>query len=164
MLNLSNLLTFLRAPLALVFLSHNVCARLFALLLAMATDYMDGYIARKTKTTSQFGAKLDPLMDKFFVFFVLSILFIEGKIELWQALAMISRDFFLCLFALYLSFCHLWGVYKYGSIRWGKISTTLQFLILISLTLGYTHPSIIYTIFILTGSLAFVQLLQRKPS
>src|SRR3990167_7406052 len=131
MLNLSNILTLLRGPLAFLFLIDNALVRLSALSLAMLTDCMDGYIARKTKTTSQLGAKLDPLMDKFFVFFVLSIFFIENKIELWQALAMITRDFFLCLFALYLSFCHLWNNYKYRSIQWGKISTTLQFFILV---------------------------------
>ncbi|MBM3199074.1 MAG: CDP-alcohol phosphatidyltransferase family protein, partial [Chlamydiae bacterium] len=81
MFSLSNVLTFLRAPLALFFLIDSPPLRLLSLLLAMITDYMDGYIARKTRTTSQFGAKLDPLMDKFFVFFVLTVLFLEGKIE-----------------------------------------------------------------------------------
>ncbi len=164
MLNLSNTITLLRAPLALLFLVDNTLLRLSALFLAMITDCMDGYIARKTATTSQLGAKLDPLMDKFFVFFVLSIFFMEHKIELWQAFAMITRDFFLCLFALYLSVCHLWSNYKYKSIQWGKISTTLQFFILVALTVGYTFPDFIYILFVVTGSLTFVQLFKTRTS
>lgn len=162
MFNISNILTFLRAPLAFLFLIDRVGVRLIALILAMLTDYMDGYVARKTKTTSQFGAKFDPLMDKFFVFFVLGVLLFEHKIQLWQALAMITRDFFLCVLALYLSLCHLWSKNKYGSIRWGKISTTLQFLVLIGLTVGLSFPSPLYILFILTGSLAFVQLIKAR--
>ena len=162
MFNLSNFLTLLRAPLAFLFLIENIPVRLLALLLAMFTDCMDGYIARRNRTDSQLGAILDPLMDKFFVFFALSILLKEGKIEIWQACAMIARDFFLCLFALYLSLCHLWNNYKYKSIQWGKISTSMQFIILIGLTIGYTFPNFVFILFIFTGSLAFIQLLKVR--
>jgi CDP-diacylglycerol---glycerol-3-phosphate 3-phosphatidyltransferase len=161
---LSNVLTLLRAPLAFTFLIESVPLRLSALFLAMVSDYMDGYIARKKQTTSQFGAILDPLMDKFFVFFALSVLLTEGKIELWQACAMISRDFFLCVFAIYLSLCRLWNNYKYKSIQWGKISTFLQFALLISLTIGYRFPNFVFVFFIITGSLAFIQLFKLRTS
>ncbi len=164
MFTLSNTLSLFRAPLAFLFLIESVPVRLSALFLAMLTDCIDGYIARKTKTASQLGAILDPLMDKFFVFFALTILFTEGKMELWQALAMLTRDFSLCLFALYLSLARLWNNYKYKSIQWGKISTSMQFIILIGLTAGYTFPGYIYILFILTGSLAFIQLFKVRTS
>jgi len=164
MLTLSNTLTVLRAPLALLFLTKSIPIRVLALFLAMFTDFLDGYIARRRRTSSQFGAVLDPLMDKFFVFFVLTILFQENQIGLWQACAMLSRDFFLCIFALYLSIFRLWENYKYKSIWWGKINTSLQFVILIGLTLSVSFPSFIYTLFILTGCLAFIQLLKLRAS
>ena len=164
MFSLSNTLTLSRAPLAFFFLVDSVPVRLTALVLSMLTDCVDGYIARKTRTTSQFGAVLDPLMDKFFVFFVLTVLFVEGRIELWQSMSMITRDFFLCVFALYLSIFRLWDNYKYKSIGWGKISTSMQFIILMGLTLGYTFPSFVFVLFILTGSLAFFQLLKLRTS
>ena len=47
----------------------------------MATDSLDGYLARKYHKTSQFGAFLDPLMDKFFVFFAVSITRKESERE-----------------------------------------------------------------------------------
>ena len=164
MFNLSNILTLSRAPLAFFFLFESEVIRLLALVLAMLTDCIDGYVARKTNTTSQFGAVLDPLMDKFFVFFVLTVLFTEGKIELWEGLSMLTRDFFLCLFALYLSCFKLWDNYKYKSIWWGKFSTSMQFVILIGLTLGYTFPSSVFILFILAGSLTFIQLLKLRTS
>ncbi len=162
MLSLHNSLSFLRAPLAFLFLIENTTFRVLAILLAMLTDSIDGYIARRFKAVSRFGAILDPAMDKFFVFFALTILVLEGKLMLWQALAMISRDFFLVLFGLYLSLYGHWENYRFTSIRWGKVTTALQFLVLIGLTLSLFFPGYFYGIFILFGLLAFIELWQMK--
>lgn len=136
MLSLSNALSFLRAPLALLFLSENLTYRVVAILLAMLTDSIDGYLARKRQSVTQFGAILDPAMDKFFVFFALGILFLEGRLSLLELSSMISRDFALCVFALYLSLSNKWKTYSCQAIRWGKATTALQFITLIALTLG----------------------------
>lgn len=164
MLTLSNSLSFLRAPLACLFLIENTTVRIVAIILAMLTDSIDGYLARKRKAVTRFGAILDPAMDKFFVTFALSIFFIEGKLEMWQGCAMISRDFFLCLFGLYLSLSGYWQSYKFTAIRWGKVTTALQFIVLIGLTIHIAFPAYLYGIFVLFGLLAFIELWQiRKP-
>ena len=93
MLSLSNSLSFLRAPLAFLFLIDNTPCRLVAIFLAMLTDSIDGYLARRRRTATQFGAILDPAMDKFFVFFALTGLFLESKLALWQGCAIVARDF-----------------------------------------------------------------------
>ncbi len=90
MLTLSNSLSFIRAPLALLFLTENTFLRILAVLLAMLTDSVDGYFARRSKSVSRFGTILDPTMDKFFVYFVLSILVLQNSIPLWAAFAMVS--------------------------------------------------------------------------
>ncbi len=164
MLSLSNSLSFLRAPLAFLFLIENTTFRIVAILLAMLTDSIDGYLARKRQAVTRFGAILDPAMDKFFVLFALSVLFTEGKLELWQGCTMISRDFFLCLFGLYLSLSGYWESYKFTAIRWGKVTTALQFIVLIGLTLGVTFPSYFYCVFILFGMLAFIELWQIRKA
>ncbi len=165
MLSLSNGLSFLRAPLALLFLSDNAGLRVLAIVLAMFTDSIDGYLARRYRSTSQFGAILDPAMDKFFVLFALGVFLLEGKVEVWQACAMISRDFFLCFFGIYLSLSGHWQAYQCKAIRWGKITTALQFFVLIALTLHYTLSWYLYGLFILFGALAFIELCQiRKES
>jgi phosphatidylglycerophosphate synthase len=150
--------------LAFLFLIENVTCRLIAIFLAMLTDSIDGYLARKRRTTTQFGAILDPAMDKFFVFFALIILFAESKIGLWQGCAMVARDFALCIFGLYVSLSGQWHTYECKALRWGKISTALQFLVLIGLTVGYQSPSYLYLIFVLFGVLAFIELLGMKKA
>jgi len=162
MFNLSNSLSLLRAPLALVFLVESPTLRLMAILLAMITDSIDGYLARRSKTTSRLGAVLDPAMDKFFVFFALGVLFMESRIEISQVLMMVSRDFSLCLFGLYLSLSGLWQTYEFRAIRWGKITTALQFLVLVGLTFGYPIPFYLYYSFIVFSLFGLYELFQFK--
>ncbi len=147
---------------ALLFLLESPSLRLMAILLAMLTDSIDGYLARRSKTTSRFGAVLDPAMDKFFVFFALGVLFMEGRMELWQLLMMVSRDFALCLFGLYLSLSGLWQTYEFRAIRWGKISTALQFFVLIGVTLGYAMPAFLYYSFVAFAVFGLYELFQFK--
>jgi CDP-diacylglycerol--glycerol-3-phosphate 3-phosphatidyltransferase len=164
MFNLSNSLSLLRAPLAFLFLFENATVRLIAILLAMITDSIDGYLARKWHTATRFGAVLDPAMDKFFVVVCLGVLFSEHRLEAWQGLMFIARDFALCLFGLYLSLSGLWQSYEFRAIRWGKITTALQFIVLIALTMGFTIPWYLYASFVVFAALALVELFQFKKS
>ena len=162
MWNLSNSLSLLRAPLAFLFLVDNEMLRLMAILLAMLTDSIDGFLARRYHQTTRIGAILDPTMDKFFVFFALTVFFSESRLEGWEAIVMLSRDIALCLFGIYLSVTGLWQSFELKAIRWGKITTAMQFIVLIGLTFGIVFTSYAYTLFILFGCLAFYELFQLK--
>jgi CDP-diacylglycerol---glycerol-3-phosphate 3-phosphatidyltransferase len=50
---------------------------LFILLIASASDYWDGYLARKYSLTSLLGAVLDPIADKILITFTLIALSLE---------------------------------------------------------------------------------------
>jgi CDP-diacylglycerol--glycerol-3-phosphate 3-phosphatidyltransferase len=150
--------------LAFLFLFENTTIRIIAILLAMLTDSIDGYLARKWHTATRFGAVLDPAMDKLFVVFCLGVLLSEHSLQPWQALMMIARDFALCLFGLYLSLSGLWQSYEFRAIRWGKITTALQFVVLIALTLGFSIPWYLYTSFVVFAGLALIELFQFKKS
>ena len=83
--------------------------------LGALSDYLDGYIARKTDTTSEFGAKFDLVTDKLFVCIIL-IFIISLRPDLLliiPSLIIISREF-----SEYLSsvFCHTRGG-RVGSIN-----------------------------------------------
>ena len=74
MWNLPNILTLLRIALIPVFIIvyysawelHNLAAAaIFGL--AAATDWVDGYVARKYNLITAFGAFLDPVADKLIV-------------------------------------------------------------------------------------------------
>lgn len=160
MFNPPNSLSLLRAPLALLFLYESPVIRITAVILAMITDFSDGFLARRYKYSSRVGAILDPVMDKFFVFFVLSIFLFEKKLSLSQSILMISRDIFLCLFALILKIRGDWKTYKCKAVRWGKVTTTMQFGIIITLTLGFKVPFYTYLLFMAVGILVFIELLK----
>ena len=161
MLALSNTLSLLRAPLAFLFLQSNIYLRVSAIILAMITDCFDGYLARKAKATSKFGAVLDPVMDKFFVYFILSVLYLEGSIELWHALTLLSRDFALIIFIIYLLITKKYKGIEIKAIFWGKIATALQFVILILITLKIPLSNYLYYAFIILGFLALVELFKN---
>jgi len=158
MLTLPNILTLLRFPLAFCFLSDSLSLRVTALILAMLSDCLDGYIARKFGFTSQIGAMLDPIADKFFTFFLLVVFFTESRISLGEVAALLSRDFAVAVFALYLGITGGWATYKLRPFWCGKLSTTLQFFVLIALTIGAVIPSYVYGIFIVLGVLALGEL------
>lgn len=156
---LPNIITLLRAPLALLFIIDNNYMRLVVILLAMITDSIDGFIARKYQMNSKFGAILDPIMDKLFVSTVLTVLFIEKRVTSLEVLAMLSRDFSLFIFAAYLALRNRWGKFQFQSIWWGKITTAMQFLVLSALTLGKQFSASLYVLFVVFGCLAFFELL-----
>ncbi len=159
MLNPPNGLSFLRAPLALLFFVENTTLRIVVILLAMLSDSIDGYLARRFSSTSKFGAILDPIMDKFFVYVTLGILLAESQISAWQVSTMLSRDFFLLLFMTTLFFKGTWKSLQYKSIRWGKVTTASQFLILLGIVLKLPIPNLLYFSFVLFGVLAFFELI-----
>ena len=160
MLTVSNSLSFVRAPLALVFLHESPTLRLIAVFLAMITDSVDGYLARRYRSTSRFGAILDPAMDKFFVYFVLSTFYMEGIITIWHVVAMLSRDFSLCAYGLYMWFTGHWKSIVFRAIRWGKITTALQFIVLIGWIFKLSFPWFTFAAFAIMGLLAFLELFQ----
>lgn len=61
-------------------------------ILAMITDFLDGYIARKTKNISTFGKVFDPIGDKLMTSSALVFLALYGFTELWIAVIFIVRD------------------------------------------------------------------------
>jgi len=165
MLTASNSLSFIRAPLAFLFLQDNSSLRILAIILAMLTDSIDGYIARRNRSVSKFGAILDPATDKFFVYFAIIALLFEGRMTPWEMGAMLSRDVFLCLYGLLMISQGQWKrIFTFRSVRWGKMTTALQFIVLIGQVLGVAFPWYIFISFIIMGSLAFIELLKIRPS
>ncbi|MAW34274.1 MAG: CDP-diacylglycerol--glycerol-3-phosphate 3-phosphatidyltransferase [Proteobacteria bacterium] len=61
-------------------------------LIAAATDWLDGFIARKFNLVSSFGAFLDPVADKLMVSTALVILVWLGRVEFVVAAVIIGRE------------------------------------------------------------------------
>ena len=54
--------------------------------LAMSTDQVDGWLARRRNQTSAFGSLLDPIADKVLVMAALVMLIAEGMAPAWMAM------------------------------------------------------------------------------
>lgn len=158
MITIPNILSLLRLPLALCFLGSHTFLRAFALLGAMATDGLDGFIARRFKMGSKLGVFLDPLMDKFFVFFVISIFVVEDRMSIPAVFTLMSRDIAVALFGFYLfTTGRMWN-YRFKSFWCGKASTALQFIVLLLINFGVVIPIWLYASFIGLGGLALIEL------
>lgn len=77
-----------------LFLPLNFFFAFFFFLLASITDFVDGYIARKTNTVSTLGIFLDPIADKMLVNSVLIILASLSVIPALAVVLMVVRDIF----------------------------------------------------------------------
>ncbi len=57
-----------------------------------ATDWLDGYLARKLNQASAFGAFLDPVADKFLICACLLVLLTHGRVDPLVAMVIIGRE------------------------------------------------------------------------
>lgn len=70
---------------------RNVIATVMFVLFA-ATDWLDGYLARKLNQSSSFGAFLDPVADKFLVCACVLVLVHLQRADVFVALIIIGRE------------------------------------------------------------------------
>jgi CDP-diacylglycerol--glycerol-3-phosphate 3-phosphatidyltransferase len=59
---------------------------------AMATDWFDGRIARRSGRTSSLGSLLDPVADKLLVMATLIVLIDQGVFPAWMVAAIVARE------------------------------------------------------------------------
>ena len=57
-----------------------------------STDWLDGYIARRTGQVSELGTLLDPLADRLAIGAALVCFILRGAFPLWAALLVLVRD------------------------------------------------------------------------
>jgi cardiolipin synthase (CMP-forming) len=72
------------------------------ILLAVSTDALDGYLARKLNQVSEMGKIIDPLADKIGVGIVVVMMTIFGDIPLWFTVAVLARDVIIFLAGIYI--------------------------------------------------------------
>ncbi|MBO3129205.1 CDP-diacylglycerol--glycerol-3-phosphate 3-phosphatidyltransferase [Dermatophilus congolensis] len=103
---------------------HEVSMRWWALLvflLAMATDSLDGYIARSRNLVTNFGKIADPIADKVLTGMAFIGLSVIGDLWWWVTILILLREWGITVLRLV--------VIRYGVMpasRGGKIKTVLQ--------------------------------------
>jgi CDP-diacylglycerol--glycerol-3-phosphate 3-phosphatidyltransferase len=100
LLNAPNAITAIRIAMIPVILGFTyyegrvnsfVAAGLFAV--TGATDFLDGWVARRTGTVTVVGKFLDPLADKLIVMSVLIMLVHLGRVPAWLVILILAREF-----------------------------------------------------------------------
>ena len=94
---LPNLLSFLRIALIPVFVvlivdPDTTAVGLVVLIVVMATDWVDGAVARATGQVSELGKVLDPVADRLAMAAGLIALVVRDVFPLWAALLILVRD------------------------------------------------------------------------
>lgn len=113
--------------------------------LAVVSDALDGYIARKSKMQSEAGMILDPLGDKLLLmssFICLSLDKLPLHFPLWVALVVISRDVLILLgtIVIYIVKQNI----DISPTRWGKLTTTFQMSAVLAVLLQWNAAKVFW--------------------
>ncbi len=103
--------------------SRNLTATVMFVVFA-ATDWADGYLARRLNQTSAFGAFLDPVADKFLVCASLLVLVHLDRADVFVALIIIGREIAISSLREWMAII---GATKSVAVHMlGKLKTTVQ--------------------------------------
>lgn len=96
-LTVPNLVTLLRLLCLPVFLwllfgAENRAAAAWTLGALGATDWVDGYLARRLGQVSEFGKKFDPTVDRLLFIVGLTAILVDGSIPIWFGVAVLARE------------------------------------------------------------------------
>ncbi|WP_313739699.1 CDP-diacylglycerol--glycerol-3-phosphate 3-phosphatidyltransferase [Pseudomonas sp.] len=139
-MNIPNLLTVLRVLLIPIFIllfympfhwSYMAASTVFAI--AAATDWLDGYLARRLQQSTPFGAFLDPVADKLMVAVAL-VLLVQVHANFWLTLPaaiIICRE--IVVSALREWMAEIGARAHVAVSNWGKWKTAAQMLALVIL-------------------------------
>ena len=148
-MNLPNALTLLRiflVPLLVVVLLTRVEGHVYfgvgIFSLAVATDFLDGFFARRRKQVTGFGQVIDPLADKLLISAALISLVQMGLAPAWMVAVIIGREFAVTGLR---SLAYSRGVAMPASPL-GKIKMVAQVVAILALIIGDDHLPGVYAI------------------
>jgi CDP-diacylglycerol---glycerol-3-phosphate 3-phosphatidyltransferase len=134
-LNLPTALTLSRIILIPVFMFTVYLHPLFGAFIfsiASLTDFLDGYLARRSGDITKFGIILDPIADKFLVISALIVLVDMERLAAWIAITIIVREFLVTGLRVVALSKDIVIAAEVG----GKIKTTIQIIAILCLILG----------------------------
>lgn len=132
---LPNAISLSRLLLAVLFIPAGQTARIVLICLAAATDFLDGWLARRNNAATRWGALVDPIADRIFVVVAIATYVVSGALSIVGALLLLARDI-----ATALGFLAARAVPSLRAVEFkarfpGKIVTVLQLATLIALVL-----------------------------
>jgi CDP-diacylglycerol--glycerol-3-phosphate 3-phosphatidyltransferase/cardiolipin synthase len=154
LLTLPNAVSLSRLLLAAAFVAtRDPILRVTLIVAASGTDFLDGWLARRRRSATKWGALIDPIADRAFVFAAVSSFLVGGEITSAQYFIILSRDLATAVgFLVARSVAWLRPVeFK---ARWlGKTVTALQFLTLVAVIV---QPRQVSPLVLVTGVVSAV--------
>jgi len=152
MLTVPNMLSLSRVVLAAAFPFVRTSAwQATLVVLAGATDFLDGFIARARHADNKWGALLDPITDRVFVFTALATYLLVGQLTTGQYFILLARDLATAIgFLVARAVPWLRGV-TFKARLTGKLVTTFQLIVLLAVPLV---PSAVRPLVIVVGVLS----------
>lgn len=133
LVTLPNAVSMSRLVLAAAFVAaRDPLARFALVVVASATDFLDGWLARRQHATTRSGALIDPIADRVFVFTAVCVFLVEGAISTAAFFTLLSRDI-ATLIGYFVARSVPWLRAVEFRARWlGKFVTALQLLTLVA--------------------------------
>lgn len=172
-INLPNFISLIRIfliiPMIIFMQNKYQIGIIFVVILGVATDYLDGYFARKLNIITEFGKIIDPLADKIFVGLTVVFMYVFGYLELWFVTLVLGRDLLIFLGGLYVT--PKLG-YVLPSNKLGKLTVNILalnlFLILINVNYYIFELKLISSFFIIISFISYflrvIELLKRPKN
>jgi phosphatidylglycerophosphate synthase len=77
---------------AAILVVRGTAERVTLIAIASGSDFLDGWLARRRKSTTRLGALIDPIADRCFVLACVVALLLEGALTTGQYLVLLARD------------------------------------------------------------------------
>lgn len=166
-MNIPNILTVFRLCLIpvyfLVFFSDsplNMQGALFVLILAGASDVIDGYLARRYGWVTDLGTMLDPLADKLMMLAVILSFVIDGRVSWIVAGLLIFRDAGMILTSI---FFVTQGKKTVPATVWGKLTTVFYYVALVAMMFRWPHAELyLWAVLLFAFATSFLYMRQFK--
>ena len=133
---LPNALSLSRLLLAVLFIPAGRATRIALILVAAATDFLDGWLARRTNTTTRWGALVDPIADRIFVLVAIVTYVLNAQLSAVDALLLLSRDIATAVGFFVARLVPRLRVVEFKARFPGKVVTVLQLVTLLALVVG----------------------------
>ena len=155
--SLPNLLSCSRLVLAAGFVAAGAMeARVGLIGVAAATDFLDGWLARRVRATSRWGALLDPIADRVFVLTVVATFLFTGELGTAAYFILIMRDLATAVGFLVARLVPWLRPVEFKARMLGKVVTVLQLATLAAVLVWADAVPVLLAAVALTSTLSIV--------
>jgi phosphatidylglycerophosphate synthase len=137
LLSLPNVISLSRIVLAAAFIAAPYPqARALLIVLAAVSDFLDGWLARRSGEASRWGALIDPIADRAFVFTAICVYLAEGAVTRGEFFTFLARDIATALGFLVARLVSWLRPVEFKARMSGKIVTVFQLALLLAVPLA----------------------------